>query len=113
MLRCRGTLLDDVEHFGELRVHQRLHVEPQSWKPAATVDAIFARQPHELLAFENEPVDLAIQNAPDDVFLDPIASIGFELRVEIMAYAAGRDFADPFGSADDVAAFKSHLTTML
>ena len=56
----------------------------------------------ELAIHEREPVDLAVERSPDDVFEDAVSGICVALRVQVVADAAGGDFGDEFGSAVDV-----------
>ena len=50
---------------------------------------------------KHEPVDLAILDPPDDVFLDTVAPVGVELLTQVVADAAGGDLGDQFGGAFD------------
>src|SRR5205823_455348 len=75
VLLAVDTGLEARQHAGKVAGEQRLGVEPEAGKHAALVQAVSVRR-HSLVrpASENEPVDRAVEDPPDDVFLHAAAA---------------------------------------
>ena len=52
--------------------------------------------------FENEVIDLAVEDAPDDVLADAVAAVDVELGVEVIAGGGSGDFCNQFGGTFDI-----------
>src|SRR5262249_23607224 len=77
--------------------------EPKAGEHRTAEDAVGRRrQGPEPPVAVNEPVDLSIEDPPDDILADPVAAIDVQLLPQVIADAAGRDLRDQFGSPFDV-----------
>src|SRR5690349_17250758 len=98
MLGNVQALLEDGHHGVAIVAQQRGRVEPEPGKHRAAEDAIIRRsEPFVLSLTKDEPVDLAIQYAPDQVLADSVSLISSELVVQVVAGAARGDFGDELG----------------
>src|SRR5262245_43136635 len=97
------TLLEDPEDGWQVAPDQRAVIEPEPGKDPALPDALRAgRERPVLAAAELEPVDLAVEHAPDEVFEHPASPVSGELRVEVVARAGGRDLGDKLRGSLDI-----------
>jgi len=77
------ALLQHVEQLREITAQERGRVEPQAGEDRAAQDSIVSgRKPPVLRLAQDEPVDLPIVDAPDDVFSDAVSLIRLELVVD-------------------------------
>ena len=90
MLRGVQTFLNDGKDAGQVMIPQRDRIEPETREYCAAIKAVY-RESHRLVAplAEHEPVDLAVEHAPDNVFADAIAAVNLELDAEIVAGTTG------------------------
>ena len=60
------------------------------------------RQQLELAPAQDEPVELLIVDAPDEIFADAVAAVDVELGVQVVAGAAGSHLGHQLGRLFDV-----------
>jgi len=105
--------LKNVQQCHEIYIYQRRRVEPQTGKDRAAQGTVLSRQEWLVPRFaEDEPVDLPLGDAPDDVFADTVSLVSLELVVQVVAGAAGCDMIpassaprDRLGGSFDITRF--------
>ena len=110
MLWALQTLVQDGEDLCQVTGQKRGRIEPEAGEDRAAEDPI-RRERHRLVSAlaKDEPVDLPVEHAPDDVFADAIAAIDVSFSCEVVAGAAGGDLGDKLGRALDVIVFADRV----
>ena len=103
MLGGVQALLEDRLDRRLLAAHQGGRIEPEAGKHRAAKDAI-GRRGHQLESpfAVHEPVDLAVEDPPDDILAHAVSAVGVELLPQVVTDAAGGDFRDQLGRSLDV-----------
>src|SRR5438094_683677 len=92
VLRRSQTLLQDALHCGEVAAEQGRRREPETGEDVAAVDAIGTqRHANELTLSKDEVIELAFEDAPDDVLPHAVAAVDVQLRVKVVAGGAHGD----------------------
>ena len=93
------ALLDHGVHRIAVAAHQGDGIEPEARKHRTAQNAVGPRsERHVTFLMKHEPVDLPIEDAPDDVFAGTVAPVSGELIPEVVTGAAGSDFGDQVGA---------------
>src|SRR5208337_1645464 len=103
MLRGVQTFLNDGKDAGQVMIPQRDRIEPETREDRAAIKAV-CRESHRLVAplAEHEPVDLAVEHAPDNVFADAVAAVNLELDAQIVTGTTRSDLGHKLGSTLEV-----------
>src|SRR3954454_20256127 len=97
MLAGAQALLERTRYGREIAGDHRLRVKPQARKDGAVVNAARGRDEAIVVALaQDEVIDLAVVNAPDDVLAHAVAAIDIELVVQIVACGTSCDLGDQF-----------------
>src|SRR5208282_1973198 len=115
VLRGVQAALEHVQQRIEIVTHECGRVQPEAGKHRAAQGPIFGRgEPFVPSLMQDEPVDLALEDAPDEVLADTVALVRLEFLVQVVTLAAGGDFGDEIGrSVDVVIRVDLDLTTRL
>ena len=115
MLRGVQAPLEHAQQRIEIVAHECGRVEPEAGKHRAAQGSIFGQcEPFVPSLVQDEPVDLALEDTPDDVLADTVALVSLEFGVQVVTLAAGGDFGNEVGrSVDVVVRIDFDLTTIL
>src|SRR6478672_3247490 len=98
MLRRAQAALEDSLDDRLLATHQAGRLEPETREYGAAEDAV-GRWRHRLETpvAVHEPVDLAIEDPPDDILAYVVPAVDVQLLSQVVTGAAGRDLGDHLG----------------
>ena len=95
MFLAGQAVLENCLHAWGVAAHQGRRIEPEARKNLASIETgVVNGRANEFAVSQDEPIDLLIEHAPDDVFLHAIPAIDIKLGVEVVTGAARSHLSD-------------------